>query len=865
MSGAPIARARDAARTFINSIGENDPVAILAFSNTIRLVQDFTSDKTALLNALDALRIGGATPLYQGAYEGIEQTADSPVPRRAMILLSDGAEYGGLSRVARDEVSEQALARGVPVYTIGLGFGTDRSFLEQLSTSTNARFYESPTPEELVEIYAELAALLRSQYAITLSADLPLDGTEYDLGLRVVSDENSATANAILRAPIPVPIVRLPELPDEPIESSIDITATVLADDPITSVQFVAGDQSITYDEEPFNYPLDPMTFQPGTYSITVTAEDADGDVGTAEDTFTVAALPSSIFIEPDITALGEIAEETLIRVEIVGQTPPTSIQYSLIGPEFPDGQLQPVSEDGFIVLNPQTLVAGDNLLTLEVTNEGGVTTSTAFPFSVAELPPIITISGIQDGQIIDAPASFEVTGAGQTEAIEISASVGDVALEPDEVQAGNFQSSSTFTIDPMQIEPGPQTLTITASDENEQTGSQTTSVIISPLPPVIIVNGLAEGDLLEQDTQVDLEFISQTPVTRVTLLLDGEDLAHLASAPYSTPLRPAEIGAGEHTLRIVAENTSNQSATLDINFSVGEGPSLTATALVPTATTVPTSTLTPSATPDRNATNTQIALETQNAAEQATQNVLMTASAEVIASATNDARTTAQAAAQAEMQQSTRDALATANMQARVEATQTSDARATRNAAVTQTESINATASALAATQTSDARGTRLAQSNATATAQAQLAATETAAAELTATRSALETQVFESQATVDAGATSDAMETRNAQATERANQTATAIQQATIDTRLAAVGLSATPEETDLTSVAQLETGTPRPTTTPQPTLTMVETESPPAQGDIIPVVIIGIVLLILLVVVYLILSSRRRQRQQ
>ena len=96
MSGAPIARARDAARTFINSIGENDPVAILAFSNTIRLVQDYTSDKTALLNALDALRIGGATPLYQGAYEGIEQAADSPVPRRAMILLSDGAEYGGL-------------------------------------------------------------------------------------------------------------------------------------------------------------------------------------------------------------------------------------------------------------------------------------------------------------------------------------------------------------------------------------------------------------------------------------------------------------------------------------------------------------------------------------------------------------------------------------------------------------------------------------------------------------------------------------------------------------------------------------------------------------------------------------------------
>ena len=183
MSGAPLANAREAARTFVNSIGENDPVAILAFSNTIRVVQDFTTDRSALLSSIDALRLGGQTPLYQGAFDGIELAANSPTPRRAMILLSDGAEYGGLSRVARDEVGQQALARGVPVYTIGLGFGTDRSFLEELSgTGTNARFYESPTPEELVEIYSELAALLRSQYAITLSADLPLDGTEYDLG-----------------------------------------------------------------------------------------------------------------------------------------------------------------------------------------------------------------------------------------------------------------------------------------------------------------------------------------------------------------------------------------------------------------------------------------------------------------------------------------------------------------------------------------------------------------------------------------------------------------------------------------------------------------------------------------------------------
>ena len=101
--------------------------------------------------------------------------------------MSDGGEYGGNSQVARDAAALEALTRGVPVYTIGLGFGNDRRYLEQLSSSTNARFYEKPSLEELESIYAELATLLRSQYVITVRSEVPLDGTEYAFGLRVTT------------------------------------------------------------------------------------------------------------------------------------------------------------------------------------------------------------------------------------------------------------------------------------------------------------------------------------------------------------------------------------------------------------------------------------------------------------------------------------------------------------------------------------------------------------------------------------------------------------------------------------------------------------------------------------------------------
>src|SRR5690606_33451533 len=116
------------------------------------------------------------------------KAADSGNNRRAVILLSDGAEYGGISSAPRGAALEEALERGVPVYTIGLGYGFDRTYLQSLAQGTLAQFSESPTPEELLAIYNNLAATLRSQYVVTLNVDIPADGTTYPLEVQVTTD-----------------------------------------------------------------------------------------------------------------------------------------------------------------------------------------------------------------------------------------------------------------------------------------------------------------------------------------------------------------------------------------------------------------------------------------------------------------------------------------------------------------------------------------------------------------------------------------------------------------------------------------------------------------------------------------------------
>jgi VWFA-related protein len=61
MDGTPLDEVKAAARVFVNTISENDNVAIMTFGSTTALVQDFTTDKDVLISAIDSLQAGGVT------------------------------------------------------------------------------------------------------------------------------------------------------------------------------------------------------------------------------------------------------------------------------------------------------------------------------------------------------------------------------------------------------------------------------------------------------------------------------------------------------------------------------------------------------------------------------------------------------------------------------------------------------------------------------------------------------------------------------------------------------------------------------------------------------------------------------------
>jgi hypothetical protein len=105
--------------------------------------------------------------------------------------------------VSRDDSIAQARASGVPVYTIALGAEVDKGYLSELAQATGARFLEAPSPEGLSQLYADIGAVLRGQYVVSLKPPALDANVSHALEISVTSGGVTATGSRSLDAVAP--------------------------------------------------------------------------------------------------------------------------------------------------------------------------------------------------------------------------------------------------------------------------------------------------------------------------------------------------------------------------------------------------------------------------------------------------------------------------------------------------------------------------------------------------------------------------------------------------------------------------------------------------------------------------------------
>jgi VWFA-related protein len=294
MAGAPLTAAQAAAAEFVNGLAPQDSVAVLAFADAVTVAQEPTSDKAAAIGALQNLTSAGDTALFEATSRATAKALESTSPRRVIILLSDGVDYGRKSTVTRDDSIATARAAGVPVYTIALGADVDKAYLSELAQATGARFLEAPSPESLSQLYADIGAVLRGQYIVTLQSPA-VDGgaASHALGLSVTVEGAMAVASRSFDA-IPSgesPAVAIGGLSaGDSLKSPVTVTAQVSGGAP-TEVRFlIDGTLVTTATAAPYQATVDPAALSGGDHTLRVEARDANGVLAASEAAFSSSA-----------------------------------------------------------------------------------------------------------------------------------------------------------------------------------------------------------------------------------------------------------------------------------------------------------------------------------------------------------------------------------------------------------------------------------------------------------------------------------------------------------------------------------------------------------------------------------------------
>ena len=778
MFGFPLNALKEAANSFIDLIGDNAMVALIDFDSDSQHILDFTTDQRTLRAAIADLLAGGTTALYQASLEAVELAANAPTPRRAVIILSDGHEYGGVSSAEREDARTAAAHRGVPVYTIGLGYDQfDRDYLQNLSAAGYGTFSESPTPEQLKALYQGFASLFRGQYVLTIEADLPLDGNRYSLAVELETAAGRiASALGDVRAPIPVPyITPLVELPLTPIREPTRFSFAVAADDALAEVILELDGVPVETIMEAGAYgtTVVPVQMAPGPYELTITARDVDGDAAQVSQPFAVAALPPEITVTSSLLEEPVLTEPTEVSVTVGGQTRFATAKIMIDG--VAEASLE---EEIRLTLDPYDFDAGLHDVEFIVTNEADQAASQQLTFEVPPLPPVFEFEGLESGDLLEEATQLDLA--------LIEAQPGSALLSRYRLNDGpDIPIEGEIELDPRDLPPGEHTITVAVEDQTTgETSEETVDFSVPPLKPESVIEGLEAGDELREDRRIEVEVESQTEVLRVVARLNGEEIERILEAPYEVDLDVLDLPPGDHTLEIQVVNEGLREEVTTIEFSVAEEPAQTATAVVVTATQRAVVT----------ATARGAMTATQRAQVTATQEARATATEIVRAAATQGARATATiqslrerarenvrlTATQRTHATATEIVRAAATQRAQVTATQEARATATQHAQVTATEIVRATATQEAqATATQRAQATATQDARATATQEAQATATEIVRATATQEARATATEIVRATATQEARAT--ATEIVRVTATQRAQATATEIMRAT------------------------------------------------------------------------------------
>jgi len=183
--------ARSAAITFLDGLRADDNAAIYNFDYKVSLIQDFSNYRDITERIFD-VKANGMTVLNDAVFEAAQVLSKRPEKRRAIIVISDGADTK--SKYSADKALKAAIAANATVYTVDMSAidtnarerMQNQSVLKNFAEKSGGKFVAAAGGTALREAFKEIVGELSSQYTLTYSpTNKATDGKWRSIEIRV--------------------------------------------------------------------------------------------------------------------------------------------------------------------------------------------------------------------------------------------------------------------------------------------------------------------------------------------------------------------------------------------------------------------------------------------------------------------------------------------------------------------------------------------------------------------------------------------------------------------------------------------------------------------------------------------------------
>lgn len=161
MRGSKIENMREAAVQFVQQMGDDDYLSLIAFSTEPELIVEHVrvgDNRDKLVNAIMGLEAIGDTTLFDAIGDGAALLTQTTLPStaNAMVVLTDGQDTRSY-RFNATTAMQEALANNATVFTIAYGGDADERTLERLALQANGNFFIGDEAS-IAAIYEEMSA-----------------------------------------------------------------------------------------------------------------------------------------------------------------------------------------------------------------------------------------------------------------------------------------------------------------------------------------------------------------------------------------------------------------------------------------------------------------------------------------------------------------------------------------------------------------------------------------------------------------------------------------------------------------------------------------------------------------------------------